>query len=254
MNTDEISKKAEKERERQKKKKWKFRLNREEKPVFSPSSPESWWVYSRIYPYHWNVFIWIYLVLTIGIVFFGLYYMEYNSAEWMWYTGIIGIGLFTLRITVHNTLKIIRYFSYRNWRKTLPFTLTGWDKIGSVEHFPGAQYWNQEARVKVTLKGSLKGDGQRLVKDALFLLTVEANKCFYTPGMVQAGYLGDIRKKWKVEHDTTVVGSANGAVLGDMYQCIHKHLRAIQNAHGIIDSVKVEFSDSNDKVEPISTD
>lgn len=247
MNADDISRKADQERVKQKKKnRWAW-LNREQKPVFSPKSPDSWYVYTRIYPHYYNLFIWIYLVMTIGVVFLALYYMEGTMGDWAWYVGVIGIGLFLIRIIIHRTLKIARFSAYKTWRSTLPFKLTGWEKLGSFKNFPAGRFWNH-ASLKVIFLG-VNSQTEKLVKDALYLFTVEANKCFYE------GWSGmDGRRKWKNKESNITEGSANSAVVGDMYTCINVHLRAIQEQYGGIEKVVVEFSDSVSEVDPKSTD
>src|SRR5688572_5656490 len=165
MNTDDISKLAEEERKRQENKTKKSWFNREEAPVFRRKSPESWFVYSRIYPYHFNLFIWIYIVMTIGVVFLSMYYMD-ETDVWSFYVGIIALGIFGVRMLYHQAAKIIRFSGYKKWRQTLPFKLTGWDKLGSFKYFPAGRYWNT-CSLKVVLRPGTNYDSEKVVKDAL---------------------------------------------------------------------------------------
>jgi hypothetical protein len=250
MSIDEISRKAEEERKKQAKREKKPWYNREDKQGFQSYSPDGWYVYSRIYPYYYNIFLWIFIIMTMGIVFTAMYYFE-SSGEWSLYTGLVFLVLFAVRVGIHLLLKIYRFSEFKKWRKTLPFQLKGWETLGSFKNFPRGHYWNYYCSLKVNLRSSINQDADKLINDALFVFCTEANKAFY-----EAGFGMDGRDKW-VEDKTEkfkVKGSANAAVVGDMYLCIHKHLRAIHQNYNNIAGVEVEFGNRVTKIEPPSTD
>lgn len=171
--------------------------------------------------------------------------------EWAKYTGLVFVGLFAIRLIIHFTLKIGRYSEYKKWRTNLPFELTGWEKLGTIENFPKGRYWNHYSSLKVILRASHATETEKLVKDALFLFCTEANKCFYE------GWSGmDGRDLWKEsEKDKlTVTGSANSGVVGEMYTCVNKHIKAIHARFGDIVRVEIGFSDRVSEVTPNSTD
>lgn len=253
MDPDKISEEAKQERERQ------TRLNNKKKSEivsgksFQEKSPESFYVFHRIYPYYYNFFLWFFMVFTLGIVALFLYFFE-TSDERVLYAGIFFCSAFALRLLVFWTVKLFRFRYYKNWRKDLPFELTGWENLGSSKNLPASRVWDRYTEVKVILKSNAIAMEKQLVKDAVYLFCTRSNEWFYTANQVQAGYAGDIRVKWEMTDEHTAKGSANGPVLGCCYLLVDQYLRAIQNKYDCIARVEVNFSKNFITIEPPDSD
>jgi hypothetical protein len=252
MDPEKIRQEAERERMRDS---WKSesRKGRKSGKSFRPSSADSWHVYNRIYPGSFNIFIWVFLMLTLGIIGVMVYWLDKTQPVWVLYGGLFFIGVFLARLAVHWLIKIARFGAYTRWRKTLPFTLHGWGKLGQSPNFPRNLYWQLESSVTVQLKQSAPADVRELVKDALFLFTKKANSWFYAADGVQAGFANDPRMKWQLTSAQSVAGSSDSGVAGEIYRLVNGHLRSIASTYGMIESVTVRW-ESLYKIEAISAD
>ncbi len=241
------------EREKLSRKHEKSKKSIAKKKIFIPHSCDSWYVYNRIVPLHIIVFLWVYVVLTLGIIAFGMYYTESNDVR-LWYAGAILCSAFGLRLIIHWIIKLIQFTTYKNWRKNLQFTLVGWEKLGSESNFPKKYHWYDEVVVEVKLKNLSSSLNESLVKDALFLFTCNANKNFHSANQVQSGFMGDIRKTWSMGDGTIAKGSADGTVMGQLYVFLHKHLSAVQKEKNCIDKVEINYHGKIHKIEPPDSD
>lgn len=246
MKPEDINKLAEKEKSRDKKsRRWGKEIS-VVKPRFRPASPESWRVYTRIYPYYYNVFVWFFLVFTVGFVCFFLYYLQVKDDR-LWYGGLIATGIWLIRVGIHWGIKIVRFSTYKNWRRSIPFQIKGWEILGSKENFPSHTYWDDRVEVRVNSKITFTPEEKKAIQNALYLLTKKANKCFYdTEGLF------DGRKKWIQPDELIASGSANAAVMGEIYLFLNVYLRGIQNAYGNIASVEISCSGKLSEVERVS--
>jgi hypothetical protein len=143
---------------------------------------------------------------------------------------------------IFQTVKIFSFFKYKNWRKTLNYKLIGWDNLGTQKKFPKAEHWDLDVELKINVKEPVPVEAAKTLKDALFLLNTKANKCFYELNFSQSGFSGDIRHRWKFIEAYTVAGSADSSVLGQIYECLNKHIRTIQEKWSFIESVMITFS------------
>ncbi len=246
MDPEDIKRKAEAERQKQNKIARKNSANKSfayDRKHFQPSSANSWRVYNRIYPYYYNVFIWFFIVATLGFVCLVIYYIETRSV-YMLYAGLAFLGAVALRILMHWALKIIRFSSYKNWRGTLGFQVHGWDKLGTIENFPNEKYWFPTVEVNVIANPNMTQEQADTVHAAMYLLTVEANRCFYA----METHHHDSRARWSAG-DLNAFGSANASVMGDIYKCINIHLRIIHNKYNCIKQVNISYSGELRKIE-----
>ena len=125
------------------------------------------------------------------------------------------------------------YKTYKHFREHLGFAVNNWDLLAKNEQLFKAGYWALKSSVEVVLKPGVSNNDKKFIEDALFLFTTEANKRFY-----KAIY-GSGRSEWTFEHDLKVIGSADGAVTGDMYTLLQKYLKPIQQNTGCIISVNI---------------
>jgi len=244
MSLDEISKSAEKEREKNNRPKKDY--SPKEK-IFRPLSPESWKIYRQIYPYSIS-FPFIFLNLIVITVFISIYFLD--KSEWQLYVATIFAGIIFVRLIIHFSLKIIRFSHYKKWRNDLGFSIIGWDYLGSNPEYPMTYQWNKEIVFKINFKETAQNEERKLMHDALYLLTSNANKQFYNLDDVQAGFVGDIRVKWIINDKLTAVGSGDGGVLGEIYLSIDKHFRKIHEKYKCINSIEITFSKYTFKAEP----
>jgi hypothetical protein len=241
MNPDEIRQLAQKERLRQKDKKHKKRKDDFPKVQgFQPVSADSWSVFSKIYPGKLNVLVWLFGILTLGTTLLFLYWE--NKELWMLQGGLGLVALVGLRLILYYILKILEFGKYRKWRRNLPFTVNGWDILGKKEKYPSYTQWDLKVSLTVKLKSNPSDEVKELIRDALFIFISKANKDFYEPASVQAGFVGDVRKKWDFTDSFEVTGSANASVLGEIYLCISKLLRSIHLSYPVIESVSLHYS------------
>lgn len=250
MTPDDISRQAERIRQHRSRKRKPFSWNR----MFSSRkdrqrSPYSYWVYSRIYPHGFNVFIWVFLVLTAGFVSFAVWYLE-RTADWVFYMGMGFVGLFALRWLVYFLGKVFTYSRYRNFFRQAPFAISGWDRLGS-RNFPQYDHWILKSAVEVRCKPGVSAEEQKRVNDALLLFNQRANKCFYAANQVQAGFAGDPRDKWRFETPLRVIGSANSGVMGEAYILMHRHLAVIQQHYACIEAVVFDCHGEARKVDTV---
>ncbi|MBC8110009.1 MAG: hypothetical protein H7Y04_03010 [Verrucomicrobia bacterium] len=248
MKAEEIKKRAEKERKRQSRRK--FRFPKFAKPKgFQPVSPESWRIYSRIYPGRLNHLVWFLGVLTLAFSSFILYWITPSS--WALYAGLFLSGAFLIRMGIYFAVKLLSFNKFKNWRKTLPFDVQGWDSLGQKEDFPNYTTWDTHVQIEIKVKPQITSEIYSLIDDACFIFISEANKCYYEPEPVQAGFFGEIRHKWRLDNERILHGSANASVLGEIYLLINRYLRSIHQKYQIITSVHIQFSKKAYKVAPL---
>ncbi|HYG51587.1 MAG TPA: hypothetical protein VD905_11830 [Flavobacteriales bacterium] len=256
VNPDDISGMAEREKEKEKKR-------GQQKPKqtiphsFAPRSCESWYVFSRIYPHYPNFFWWVFVVLTLGIVFLAICFSTGISrpvGQWSFYTGMGFIGLFILRLLVHHIMKITAFGRYKDWRQKTGFTINGWEKLGMREDFPKIHHWDKLVEYTVNVEGFTTEAVRKTIHDALYLFMVRANNCFYEKNFIQTGYSGEIRTKWNFSGELSVAGSANEMVMGHMYLNVVNYLKPIHEKHRVIKAVDIKYSGEIRQVEPPSTD
>lgn len=244
MSLDEISKAAEKEREKNNRPKKDYTPKQK---IYRPVTPESWKIYKLIYPYSVS-FPFIFLNLIFITIFLTIYFL--GKHEWCLHIALIFGGIIFIRVFIHYLLKIIRFSYFKNWRKTLGFPIKGWDYLGTNPDYPKTYEWDREIIFKINFKDSAQNEERKLMHDALYLLTCNANKQFYTLNEMQSGFLGDIRIKWMINDKLTATGSGDHGVLGEIYLSIDKHFRKIHEKYHCIDSIDIGFSKKTFKAEP----
>lgn len=252
LDAEEIHRQAEKARlkdTQRKRRKGKSKSG----PSLMPVAAESRRVFHRIYPHNPNFFLWIMLPLILATIGWVMIYLNWKRWQWMMpYT--ISITLFPVLVYGFTRIReMIDYLSYRNWRDSLGFPVNGWDRLGQSPNFPRLQYWDDSLIVQVILKPSAGADIIRLTEDLLFLFSKEANSYFYAADQVQAGMAGDIRNKWIKSGYLEVAGSADGAVMGQLYLLIHKKIRALHQGSNLVEAVNLKFSKRVYQITPVQT-
>lgn len=237
MKLEDISSLAAREREKQKK-------SRERKPAgakpIKEITPESWQVFNLISTRYMNIFLWYFIVLTLGIVFLLMYF----AGNWSWslYPALFLCTLFLIRFMGHQLLKLIDYQKFKNWRKRLPFQVIGWEHIIDNRDILKDEHWYLDVGVAISLKQATPKEALKVIDDSLFILITEANKSFYELNFSQVGFVGDIRKKWTKTGPTEARGSAYGYILGLIYRLITTYLHSVQKKWDVIQSVTVDFA------------
>ncbi|MCX6318751.1 MAG: hypothetical protein NTW29_15840 [Bacteroidetes bacterium] len=145
----------------------------------------------------------------------------------------------------------IDYKHYKTWRNDLGFPVHGWDHLGESPKFPQWKYWDRNTIFRVQLKPNADQSTKKLVTDLLYLCTVQANKTFYEADQVQPGAAGDLRYHWQHSGEYEISGSANSSVMGKIYLSIDRHLRALHQTTGLIESVTLQFSKNMLEVQPV---
>ncbi len=237
------------EQERNKNKERRAANRRKNTPPSADVNVDGWHVYTRLYPHHFNIFIWVFIVLTLGFCSFIVYWLGPRS-KWLLISGIVLTGAFLLRWGIYWLLKVLRYRNFKTWRSRLPFKLKGWDAVWKNNEFDGFKKWYKSMVVSVETDSSLS-DLSNSIKNALIVFRAEANKCFYAPNFVQSGFVGDIRKKWSVTGNVEATGSANQTVLGELYVLIDQHLRLLHEELGGIQSVEISIEGNICSVDPV---
>jgi hypothetical protein len=247
MEIEDITNQAEKERRRQ--------INTKKKDIQIPKivekkaiTPESWKIYKEISPVRFNMFFWIFIVLTF-FVCFGIYFVEKNKL--VLYCSICTGTLFLFRISLHCLGLVVGFQKYKNWRKTLSYKLNGWESISKFKNFPEYEFWDIDVEVHVIPKEGHNPEAKKALSDALFLFITNANKCHYELNFSQEGFSGDIRKKWKTNGNLGASGSANSSVLKYLYIALNKYFRIINDKWDAIDEINVDFSGNIRKVKPV---
>lgn len=186
------------------------------------------------------MFLWVFIVLMLGILALTLFYIELDDQLWLFYLGVGLIGAFLLRLGIQQIVKLAGYSSYKKWCNEPGIPLSGWDEIGSFPNWPKATYWNK----KVTLSIDLSNDDvgiKKEVNSALKHFVESANNSFYTAGDLQVGSTGDPRMKWHFNHPLSVSGAADGPVMGHLYFLLSKEIKAIHQKHGAIAAASISF-------------
>lgn len=251
MTPEEISRKAaeERNRENRKRKKWNFNFF---KKKFTPYTPYTWKVFRAIHPPSGKTMLVIHLLLfpaTIGLV---LGFILKENWPYYVYPAIGCVAIIMLLFSIDWVAKRIQFQHYKDWDKKLPFPVTGWERVNGFKHFPAGLYWMDYVEVTVELLPE-KTDQRAIqfIHDALFLYRKKANSCFYSKEDMQAGYMGEIRKKWEMQTPLQIGGSANGEVMGHVHHLIEKHLVSIQKKIPCIQRITIVYKGNVYKVAPV---
>lgn len=241
MTPEEISKKAQEEKEKLNHQK----LPKPEKiPTPKTYNAFSFKVYRRICPGRINVMLWFMLNVP-ALVFYLLYYLDPDYGIWMLYTGFSFTGVFLLRWSIDFIQTMLTYKEYKNFLSGLGYKVEGWEQLGSRPNQLNRFYWSYQSFIGVELKEGENKAHAKLIDDALFLFTVNANKFFY-----EARFGGDGRKKWETVDERKVMGSSNIGVIGQMYVLLNVYLKSIQEKYQLISVVRVYFDSEIFEVEP----
>ena len=246
MDPDEISRHADKERRKKKKEEEEAAQDaiEVEPPAKPPVAADSFYVYSRIYPSKFRLMLWIFFAAGTGIAFLMTWAL--NEADiWSLYVGLAMIGIFLIRWTIEWIMKLATYNTYKNFRKHLPFTLEGWEKLGTQRDQLKLQHWGHDCAVEVTVKNGTSEADIKRINDALMLFTANANRQFY-----EGQFGSDGRKKWDFKHVLKVTGSADVGVIGEMYKLVQVYLKSIHQQYPVIEKVHVVLSDDISEVKP----
>lgn len=239
MPFEDIQRQAEREREKEQRRNRKRRHGPKGKRFF-PLKPESFKVFHRIYP-HSPHQLWLMIPLLLATIGGTLWLVDKKGFKWVlpWLLYIIAVPVIVY--TISYIRELISYQTYKGWRKNLHFTLNGWDRLGESEKFPKYRFWDN-VTVTVLAKPGTSGDVLKLLDDVLYLFCRAASGTFYEADFVQPGASGDIRKKWQRTDLLEVSGSANSSVMGELYLCIHKHLRPIHQEYNCIEAVNIRYA------------
>lgn len=253
MNADDIRRQAEQERQKEARKNRRRNKRRSGPRPFTPQGPESWHVFTRIYPHDPNRLLWVALPLVLAVSGWVMLMINWKRHVWLLpYT----LAVTALPVAVYLLTYIrkrLQYPAYKTWRRGLGFPVNGWDRLGASENFPRTEYWDDLLTVEIQLKNTASTETIKLAEDILYLFTIAANKGFYSAEQAQAGLAGDIRNKWKKTGTLTVAGSADGYVMGQLYLGIDKNLRAVQQQTGVVQAVSLSFSKRVYRITPEQT-
>lgn len=239
LNPEEIHRRAEREREKQAQRNKRQRRGPREKRFF-PLKPESFKIFHRIYP-HYPSMLWLMIPLVLATIGGTLWVVDKKGFKWVLPYLLYIMAVPVIVYTITFIRELIEYQTYKTWRRGLGFPVNGWERLGESEKFPKYKYWDNVTVIILT-KSSTTSATLKLIDDVLFLFTAAANGTFYAADQVQPGASGDIRKKWQRTGLLEVSGSANSSVMGQLYLCIHKHLRAIHKEYGCIEAVNIKYA------------
>jgi hypothetical protein len=217
---------------------------------FKPSGALSRKVFHKIYPHQPHFMLWTVLPLMLATMGFTLWFCDKpNYAFLLPYSwGIVALAI-VVRI-VFFIRELMDYNTYRNWTNTVGFSINGWSRLGESPKFPHYLHWDRQVELKVHLKENTDASVTKLIEDVLYLFTKRANGSYYVADMIQPSASGDRRLKWKSNGSLTVCGSANSSVMGQMYVCINKNLRVVQQQYNAIESVTINYNKDMIEVQP----
>jgi hypothetical protein len=250
LNPEKIHQQAAAERQRalsqQKKRKHKSSGKR-----FFPLAPESRTVFHRIYPHSPNFFLFTLLPLLLFVTGLVLWYIDKRNFRvlmpWLFILPAISVCTWL----IYFIRERIDYRHYKIWRNDLGFPVHGWDHLGESPKFPQWKFWDRNTIMTVQVKTNADNATRKLLTDLLYLCGVNANKTFYEADQVQPGAAGDLRYKWQITGEYEISGSANSSVMGELYLCIDRQLRALHQTTNVIESVTIHFSKDMLEVQPV---
>lgn len=246
IDPEDISREADRQRKRDSRKKPARKRSRRRKPGI-PYSPYGWTIYSRIYARSRWVFPFSFISGALCFIGLLVYWIEVKS-PYLLYASLGAGAVFVLQLVIYMAGKILRYGTYKNWTQKMGFTVTGWERLDGSGHFPEGSYWIEGVTIEVVLKKD-HTESRKAIADAMYILSKKANGCFYSKDQVQVGYAGDIRDKWRAG-DLKATGSADGIVMGVIYDTISRYLYSIHKKYNSIDRVIISYNGKAYNVKP----
>lgn len=253
MKSEEINRQAEREKAREEKRLRELKIP-QEPSVYQPVSPESWRIYYQIYPHRPNFIFWWVIVASPAVALGTWAALDEGKNPWVLYCTLALCGALLLRYLIYYSVLLLHYSFFKRWRKKLPYTLVGWEHLGTQESYPKLEQWDLNLKVEILATPGSTAAQIKTLQDALYLLGVKANKRFYTADEVQIGYMGDIRHTWASKEKLSIEGSANNRVLGDVYLWLKKYPAAIQGESACIDKICLTFSGKVYEVRRVRSD
>lgn len=244
IDPEDISREADRQRKRDSRKK-PTRKRRIKSGV--PYSPYSWTIYSRIYARSRWVFPFSFISGALCFIGLLVYWIEVKS-PYLLYASLCVCAVFVIQLIIYIAGKGLRYNTYKNWTKKMGFMVSGWERLDGSGHFPEGTYWIEGVTIEVVLKKE-HTESRKAVADIMYILSKKANGCFYSKDQVQLGYVGDIRDKWRAG-DLKATGSADGTVMGVIYDIISRYLYSIHKKYNSIDRVIISYNGKAYKVKP----
>ena len=174
-----------------------------------------------------------------------------------WSTFLIIFGLFIITIAVKNILMRLHHkLFFQNWRKRIPFGITGWDALVNRNIIDRDLCWSHTT-IKIALRNA--SDMQyKTVLAALKIFCEKADKKFYTRDMdADDAPTFDKRDHWKIKEiphesnkNTLAEGSANPEVIGQIFWLINGNLFMLNEKFpGMIENVFLTTSNKYDEVD-----
>lgn len=162
----------------------------------------------------------------------------YEQETWMLVaTGVGGILLV-------DSLAVIHFLIYRNWRKRLPFQLIGWSELVLAKPLKRTEW----RRVTVSIQTeALTSDQKQAYQAAVEVFVHKASRRFYSTDFM------DQRRKWELG-DLKASGSANTGVTYELYRWCSGTLTRMHNEIGGLKSVTIETGKKSVTVSMPTTD
>ncbi len=162
-----------------------------------------------------------------------------------WNTALIIFGLFVITIAIKNILMQLHHkLFFQNWRKRIPFGITGWDALVNRNIISRDLCWS-DTTIKIALRNA--SDMQyKTVLAALKIFCDKADKKFYTRDMdADDAPTFDKREHWKIKEIpqesnkcARAEGSANPEVIGQIFWLINGNLFMLNEKFpGIIENI-----------------
>ncbi len=175
-----------------------------------PASPIRLGVYRRMHDGSPGLLWWV----PLGALFVMAFVVK---AAWFRYTLLVYGAAFAVRVVIYVIGLFRGYAEFQRFPGSLAFPMEGWLPLLVEEITTNPEQWRGQVELAVTLAPQAD---REVVEAALELCTRSANRQFYT-GESFFGSAGDVREKWKRE-GTTIAGSANIWVIGDLYRCARR--------------------------------
>ncbi len=174
-----------------------------------------------------------------------------------WSTSLMIFGLFVITIAVKNILiRLHHKLFFQNWRKRIPFGITGWDALVNRNIIDRDLCWSG-----TTIKIALRNVSEMQYKTVIAALKIfcdKADKKFYTRDTdADDAPTFDKRERWKIKetpHESykyaIAEGSANPEVIGQIFWLINGNIFMLNEKFpGIIENIFLSTTDKYDEVD-----
>jgi hypothetical protein len=209
---------------------------------------DSFRVFNKLFYHYYHSFHWVIIGIAVMIVAINMYspFIGWTKSNVL----LFPVALVTIAVIwmpIFFIILMINYYPYKRFVNSSPFPVLGWESINEPDNFPKYRYWTATT-FTIIFKDGAPHD---LINDALYLLSKNLDKCYYSTGdpyLDGSNVYKDYRKKWqspkkeKSANTASIYGHANSKVCWKIYRFTNGLLKDINKKYDKIESVEITFS------------